>query len=295
MVQKQVENIRKEEIVKVFDRMRAWFGLALGLLGTVALAFLTIVLSGIYYLVIGWWMPFGNPFRHAPRLWGIYIRYVVLGGVMGWSVKEHGEPPVLPGGGLIPVIANHFTNAELPLLTWYIYSRLKMRVLVIMKKENRWTLFGWWTIAVGAAIFIDRTDKRSSEAVIGREIARAKELGEMLVILSFLEGTRPTRAKIGSRSKRLGLRYLMDPKGGGLIKILGDIGRGDKPVAVVDITAFSTPREATFGSLSRTGLVYHITSKVCQFIPNNPDEIYETINGLWRKKDAIIAQAETET
>jgi len=284
--------------MKVFNRLRAWLGFTLGVLGTFVIALTTIVLGGFYRMVIDWWLPISNPFRHAPRIWGVYIRYVVFGWIKGGRIEEHGDLPVLQKGGLIPLVANHFTSEESPLFVWYIYSRLKMRTMVILKKEYRWKPMGFWTWAVGAAIFIDRGDPDASRASIAREIAKAKKLGETLAIVSFPDGTRPTREKIGPRSKRLRLRYLTDPKSGGTNKAVNDISTDGMPVTVIKTAAFTIPRETTFplgpslrqhiSAMMHTHQVYHIWSRTCKFRPNNLAETRDGLNYFWREIDDMI-------
>jgi 1-acyl-sn-glycerol-3-phosphate acyltransferase len=268
--------------------------LACFLIPLVAVAILACNLGQMASLVI---RPFSPPlFRAANRLvvdsWFNLLRWSLTGPI-GLEIRQSGDE--LPWRENAFLISNHQAMADIPVLVAVAHNSGRMGDLKwFVKDPIKWVPGIGWGMQFIDSLFVKRNWMADQEKVRST-FRRIRDHHTPFWVVSFLEGTRATPAKIASSQafgQRQGLPHLervMLPRTKGFVATLEGLGDLNQAIYIATIAYEGKPPgilNLFFGPVKRI----HVHLRRYTSWPESAEERTQWIIARYQEKDALLAR-----
>ncbi len=225
-----------------------------------------------------------------------------LAGNITWDIEGRER---LDHNGWYLVTSNHQSWVDILVLQHNLNRRMPM-LKFFLKQELIWVpIIGlcWWALDFPfmkryTKAYLDRHPEKAGQDIEATRRACEKFKHTPVAVFNFLEGTRLTETK--RQQQNSPFEHLLKPKSGGVAFVLDAMGSQLR--SLVDITIHYPDGPPSFWDLL-SGRIRKVVMRCrtrpipAEFLGRNyqEDDVFraefqEWINGLWRDKDALLAQ-----
>ncbi len=221
-----------------------------------------------------------------------------------WRIRGL-EQAKLDRQGWYLVLANHLSWADIFVVTAVLHNRVPMLKFFLKQQLIYIPVMGLacWALDMPFMRRYSKSQLAKNPKLKGRDIAATRRSCEKFkhlptCVINFVEGSRLTPAK--HRRQRSPYHYLMKPKAGGIAFALNTLGEQFDQILDVTLVYPDAPENIMYGLLSGQLSSIDVAIKtlpIAEVPHGNYDsdkafrvEFQQWLNGLWREKDATIAE-----